>query len=67
MRYISVDIYADYYQLSPETVRRMCREGKILGAVQPGGYAGSWRIPIEALKVTEKAEIQAHERKALIL
>ena len=36
--------------LSPETVRRMCRNGRIPGAVQPSGREGHWKIPLESIE-----------------
>lgn len=63
--YIGVTAYAMYFDLSPETVRRLCREGKIPGAVQPGGYAGSWRIPITALNVTDLPENGIYPKERL--
>jgi excisionase family DNA binding protein len=35
--------------VSPRTVTRWCRQGRIDGAEQFVGYASTWRIPIEAL------------------
>lgn len=42
--YYSPEEIADYYAVSPETIRRMCREGQIPGAIQIGRQ---WRIPAE--------------------
>ncbi len=36
--------------LSEETVRRLCRQGKLKGAFQPAGYQGKWLIPVKALE-----------------
>ncbi len=36
--------------VSEESVRRLCREGKLKGAFQPAGYQGKWLIPVETLE-----------------
>ena len=36
--------------LSEETVRKLCRQGKLPGAFQPAGYQGKWLIPRETLE-----------------
>jgi hypothetical protein len=41
---------AKWLGLSEETVRKLCREGKLEGAFQPAGYQGKWLIPVEALE-----------------
>lgn len=42
--YISADEYAERTQRSPVTVRAMCKDGKITGAVKVGKL---WRIPVK--------------------
>ena len=39
-----------WLELSEESVRRLCRDGKLEGAFQPAGYQGKWLIPVEALE-----------------
>ena len=34
---------------SERTIRSGCARGRVRGAIQPGGYAGSWSIPVESL------------------
>jgi hypothetical protein len=36
--------------ISEESVRRLCRSGKLEGAFQPAGYQGKWLIPVEAVE-----------------
>ena len=36
--------------ISEESVRRLCRQGKLEGAFQPAGYQGKWLIPGSALE-----------------
>lgn len=45
--YYSPEEVADYYDVNPETIRRMCRSGQIPGAKQIGRQ---WRIPSEYLE-----------------
>ncbi len=40
--YVSPEEAATYFGLTPETIRRLCRAGKIPGARRVGGV---WRIP----------------------
>lgn len=40
---------AKWLDMSEETVRRYCREGKLEGAYQPGGYQGMWLVPVATL------------------
>jgi hypothetical protein len=39
-----------WLELSEESVRRLCRIGKLEGAYQPAGYQGKWLIPVETLE-----------------
>lgn len=45
--YYTVEEVARYYSVSPETVRRMCREGRIPGATQ---FGRQWRIPVKFIE-----------------
>ena len=45
--YYSPEEVAEYYDVSPETIRRMCRDGQIPGAIRVGRQ---WRIPREYLQ-----------------
>ena len=47
---VSATTAARLLGLSPETVRRMCRNGRIPGAVQPSGREGHWKIPLESIE-----------------
>lgn len=38
-----------WLELSEETVRRLCRTGKLKGAYQPAGYQGKWLVPVGTL------------------
>ena len=40
--YVSPEEVATYFGVTAETVRRMCRDGKIPGARK---FGGQWRIP----------------------
>lgn len=39
-----------WLDLSEETLRRLCRTGKLPGAYQPAGYQGKWLVPVETLE-----------------
>jgi excisionase family DNA binding protein len=45
--YYSPEEVAEYYDVTADTIRRLCREGKIPGATQIGKQ---WRIPREYLQ-----------------
>ncbi len=45
--FYSPEEVAEYYDVTAETIRRLCREGKIPGAIQVGKQ---WRIPREYLQ-----------------
>ena len=47
-RYVSPASVAKRYGVTARTVTRWCRRGEIPGA-RHVGFAGSWRIPVEAL------------------
>ncbi len=38
-----------WLELSEETVRRLCRTGKLAGVYQPAGYRGMWLVPVATL------------------
>lgn len=42
---------AKWWGVSEESMRRLCREGKLMGAYQPAGYQGKWLIPVETLEL----------------
>jgi excisionase family DNA binding protein len=58
--YYTVEEVAEYYAVSPETVRRMCREGKIPGAKQ---FGRQWRIPIKFLEETPTIQETDEDKK----
>ena len=43
MRYVDANVYGAVMSLHPVTVRKLCREGKVAGAIKIGA---SWRIPL---------------------
>ncbi len=45
--FYSPEEVAEYYDVTAETIRRLCRDGKIPGATQIGKQ---WRIPREYLQ-----------------
>src|SRR6266699_5848234 len=47
--YYSPEEVAEYYDVTADTIRRLCREGKIPGAKQIGKQ---WRIPAKFLEDT---------------
>ena len=47
--YYSPEEVATYYDVTADTIRRLCREGKIPGAKQIGKQ---WRIPAKFLQDT---------------
>lgn len=54
-----------WLELSEESVRRLCRTGKLEGAFQPAGYQGKWLIPVEALEaVRARPPSLMHEQTA---
>ncbi len=44
--YYSTEEVAEYYDVSPDLIRRLCNQGKIPGATRIGRL---WRIPAEFL------------------
>lgn len=38
-----------WLEMSEESVRRMCRKGRLKGAYQPAGYQGKWLVPMATL------------------
>lgn len=48
-RFLSIAEVEALTGLSGRTLRSWCARGRIAGAKQPGGYAGSWLMPTEAL------------------
>jgi excisionase family DNA binding protein len=46
---LTVEEVAERLQLTPDTVRRFLREGKIRGIKTSPGKGGDWRIPESAL------------------
>jgi hypothetical protein len=36
--------------LSESRIRQLCAEGKVPGAVQPGGKRGQWKVPREEMQ-----------------
>jgi excisionase family DNA binding protein len=58
--YYSPEEVAEYYDVSPETIRRMCRDGQIPGAIQIGRQ---WRIPREYLQRTKTIPKPDEEQK----
>lgn len=51
MKYMSVHIAAEKWNVSERSVRNYCSEGKISGAVLDGK---TWKIPVEAVKPARK-------------
>ncbi len=45
--YYTVEEVAEFYAVAPDTIRRMCRGGKIPGAKQ---FGRRWRIPAKFLE-----------------
>jgi excisionase family DNA binding protein len=45
--YYTAEEVADYYRVSADTIRKLCRDGKIPGAKQIGRQ---WRIPAKFLE-----------------
>lgn len=48
-RYLSIKETAGCFDVSPDTVRRMCVEGEIRGALR---LRGCWRIPLGAVEAS---------------
>jgi hypothetical protein len=46
-----------WLNMSEETIRRYCREGKLSGAYQPGGYGGMWLVPVATLEATKACPV----------
>jgi len=44
---------AEYYGVHPDTIRKMCREGKIPGARQ---FGRRWRIPASFLEENQSVD-----------
>lgn len=58
--FYSPEEVATYYDVTAETIRRLCREGKIPGATQIGKQ---WRIPREYLQRPPTIIKQDNEKK----
>ena len=58
--YYSPEEVAEYYDVSPETIRRMCRDKQIPGAIQIGRQ---WRIPRSFLERTPSIQQPDEETK----
>ena len=58
--YYSPEEVAGYYDVTAETIRRLCREGKIPGAKQIGKQ---WRIPREYLQQNRTIPEKDGEKK----
>ena len=58
--YYSPEEVANYYDVTADTIRRLCREGKIPGAKQIGKQ---WRIPASFLRDTPSIEETDEDRK----
>lgn len=56
--YYTPEEVAKYYAVSPETIRRMCRDGEIPGAIQIGRQ---WRIPRDY--ILRNSKIEPDEKK----
>ena len=46
-----------WLELSEETVRRLCRTGKLAGAYQPAGYQGKWLVPVATLSAIRECPV----------
>lgn len=58
--YYSPEEVAEYYDVSPETIRRMCRDGQIEGAIQIGRQ---WRIPKEYIVKNRSIQEKGQDTK----
>ena len=43
--------------VSEETVRRYCRDGRLEGAYQPGGYQKMWLVPVATLSAIRECPV----------
>jgi hypothetical protein len=46
-----------WLELSEETVRRLCRTGKLSGAYQAAGYRGMWLVPVDTLEAVRACPV----------
>ncbi len=46
-----------WLDMSEETVRRLCRNGKLSGAYQPAGYGGKWLVPVTTLSAVRACPV----------
>ncbi len=58
--FYSAEEVAQYYDVTADTIRRLCREGKIPGAKQIGKQ---WRIPKAYLQNTPPLPEPDHKKK----
>ncbi len=56
--YYSPEEVAEYFDVSPDLIRKLCNEGKIPGARQIGKL---WRIPAEYLEKNQTISDQPDE------
>lgn len=47
---------AQKWELTQETISKLCREGKVIGAEQDGA-GRPWRIPVDTPNLSKKKEI----------
>jgi excisionase family DNA binding protein len=57
--YYTAEEVAEFYGLNPDTIRRMCREGKIPGAKQ---FGRRWRIPAKFLEDNPSIDTSEEDR-----
>lgn len=57
---------AKWLDMSEETVRRYCRDGRLEGAYQPGGYQGKWLVPVATLSAIRECPKSLEVSKVLL-
>lgn len=62
--YIGAEEFAKRTGLTLRTVQRWCKEERIPGAIQPGGYAGSWLLPASQVERWRKVAQNCDEEAA---
>ncbi len=48
MKYMSTKEAAEKWEVTPATVSKWCREGKVIFTAMPEKVGGQWRIPVDA-------------------
>ena len=52
--YLTIQEAAKLFKMHERTLARLCKQGKIKGAIQIGGFKSEWRIPTPNFRGTDE-------------